>query len=78
MLIYNTFTVRHPKIDTAIKNVDKTYEGKYNSLLNIKEDGKCDIFLAWGNTAPKLKHFEKIKNKIHKLAANGHNYMRYK
>ncbi|MEI8390763.1 MAG: DUF1643 domain-containing protein [bacterium] len=84
ILIYNTFTVRHPKIDEALEKIDPNYEINNNPIFNIcksiNQKDINDICIAWGNSVKKLKkikindsnqsYFERINEEIKNLKDN--------
>jgi len=73
IIVYNTFTVRHPDVKTAISKIDITYEKKYNSIFRLSENEKVkDIVVAWGNDVKKLdkEYVDMIKDSIIKSKRN--------
>lgn len=73
MIIYNTFTVRHPKIEEAIKNIDIEYEKNNNPIFKLNEkypDNISYLIVAWGNVARKKlnqDYYESLKEELRKI-----------
>lgn len=73
MIIYNTFTVRHPKIEEAIKNIDIEYEKSNNPIFKLSENSTHNIsylIVAWGNDARKKlsrDYYESLKEELRKI-----------
>ena len=71
IVIYNTFTTRHPKIEEAIKLIKLEYEKLSNPIFKLadelSEKNISKVIIAWGNDAKnKLKeeYFNAIKTAI--------------
>lgn len=73
MIIYNTFTVKHPKIEEAIKNIDIEYEKNNNPIFKLNEkypDNISYLIVAWGNVARKKlnqDYYESLKEELRKI-----------
>lgn len=54
MLIYNSFTVRHPVINMALSKIDINYEKNYNPIFKFADELPNNIsvlIIAWGDKA---------------------------
>lgn len=77
MIIYNTFTVRHPDIKEALNMLNVNYEYNNNPVFNLEKHLKnydvSHIVVAWGNTAktklPKIKkeYFNKMVKSLKRI-----------
>ena len=67
MVIYNTFTTRHPKIQEAIKLIKLEYEKLSNPIFKLADElskkNISKVIIAWGND-PKNKLEEEYFNAI--------------
>ncbi|MCM1003553.1 MAG: DUF1643 domain-containing protein [Candidatus Gastranaerophilales bacterium] len=66
MIVYNTFTVRHPQIKDALLLLNKNYEYENNPIFDLKKNVKKGdmLVVAWGNDAKaKLddEYYKKLK-----------------
>lgn len=83
MLIYNTFTVRHPQIDYTLKIINKEYEYANNPVFRLPENYPNNIsklIVAWGNIAKTeldIEYFKCLKNLIDDIKLKGHKAYAY-
>ena len=85
MKIFNTFTVRHPIVDEAIKILGSNYdyEFKNNAVFSLEKslNRNDTIILAWGNDVKKylpIDYFEKLKTVLNNFQNNGGSLFAYK
>lgn len=85
MKIFNTFTVRHPIVDEAIKILGSNYEYEFNhnTVFSLDKSLNSDdtIILAWGNDVKKYlpdDYFDKLKSVLNNFQKNGGSLFAYK
>lgn len=78
MIIYNTFTIRHPQIENAIKMINFEYEYENNPLFKLATkypNNISNLIIAWGNdvkTKLNEEYYERLKNLIYQINTNHH------
>lgn len=78
MLIYNTFTIRHPQVDNAVKMINWEYEYANNPIFRLADkypNNASKIIIAWGNDVKtKLNHeyYGHLKDLIYSIKSKKH------
>lgn len=84
MLIYNTFTIRHPQVNNAVKMINWEYEQANNPVFGLVRnypDNVSKLIVAWGNdvkTKLSEEYYNHIVELINNLKSNNHLVQAYR
>ena len=84
MLIYNSFTIRHPQVEDAVRMIDWEYEYANNPIFQLADKYPINIskiIIAWGNdvkTKLNNEYYSHLKDLVYSIKSKKHLVQAYR